>query len=371
VVGSDPQPDWLADRAVLAKNFMPRVRMKQIWRVAEDALEQAQDDATPAAIRDMERAGIDIITDGEMRRESHSNRFALALDALDVDTPAEAVGRTGKVTPVPLVVGRLGRRTPVEVRDMQFLRANTDHQAKITLPGPFTLSIQAKDADDGDEEAARRCAGLRHEVPPSRARLREAEGSRRRRRHRPPRTRGLNALRLLGLCGSTRTGSFNRALPAAAAALAPDSAAVEPWDLRRLPMYDDDNIRLAVFPADVVAFRDAVRAADGLVFATPQYKGSLPTLLKNAIDWASRAPDQIFDGKRAAVLTASNGALGGAFANHHLRQVLVCLNVFVLPQPEVMVGLAPARFLDGRLTDEPTREALRRHMATFSAWIRG
>ena len=153
VVGSYPQPDWLVDRAVLAKNLVPRVRMKQIWRVAEDALEQAQDDATLVAIRDMERAGIDIITDGEIRRESYSNRFALALDGVDVDTPAEVVGRTGKVTLVPRVVGNLRRRNPVELRDMQFLRANTDGKTKITLPGPFTLSMQAHDEHYGDEEA--------------------------------------------------------------------------------------------------------------------------------------------------------------------------------------------------------------------------
>ncbi len=153
VVGSYPQPDWLVDRAVLAKNVVPRVRMKQIWRVPEDALEQAQDDATLIAIRDMERAGIDIITDGEMRRESYSNRFALALDGVDVDTPAEVMGRAGKMTMVPRIVGPIRRREPVEVRDIRFLRANTDRQVKITLPGPFTLAMQAKDEHYGDEEA--------------------------------------------------------------------------------------------------------------------------------------------------------------------------------------------------------------------------
>jgi chromate reductase len=177
-------------------------------------------------------------------------------------------------------------------------------------------------------------------------------------------------MRLLGLCGSTRTGSFNRALLAAAAELAPDGVTIEPWDLRRLPMYDDD-LRLSGFPAEVAAFRDAVRAADGLVFATPEYNRSLPTILKNAIDWASRAPDQPFNGKKAAVLTASNGALGGAFANHHLRQVLIYLNVFVLPGPEVMVGLSPTKFQDGRLADEATREVVRRHMAAFTTFAKG
>jgi 5-methyltetrahydropteroyltriglutamate--homocysteine methyltransferase len=154
VVGSYPQPAWLVDRNILIKNnVVPRVRLKEIWRVAEDALEQAQDDATLIAIRDMERAGIDIITDGEMRRESYSNRFALALDGVDVDTPAIVSGRNGKPTPVPRVVGPIRRREPVELRDMRFLRANTERGAKITLPGPFTLSMQAVDEHYGDGDA--------------------------------------------------------------------------------------------------------------------------------------------------------------------------------------------------------------------------
>jgi 5-methyltetrahydropteroyltriglutamate--homocysteine methyltransferase len=154
VVGSYPQPDWLVDRAILVgNNVVPRVRLKAIWRVAEDALEQAQDDATLIAIRDMERAGIDIITDGEMRRESYSNRFALALDGVDVDNPAIVVGRAGKPTPVPRIVGPIRRRHAVEVRDVEFLRANTDRQIKITLPGPFTLSMQAHDEYYADPEA--------------------------------------------------------------------------------------------------------------------------------------------------------------------------------------------------------------------------
>ncbi|WP_353212220.1 uroporphyrinogen decarboxylase family protein [Rhodovarius sp.] len=154
VVGSYPQPDWLVDRAILVgNNVVPRVRLKAIWRAAEDALEQAQDDATLIAIRDMERAGIDIITDGEMRRESYSNRFALALDGVDVDNPAIVVGRAGKPTPVPRITGPIRRRHAVEVRDVEFLRANTDRQIKITLPGPFTLSMQAHDEYYGDPEA--------------------------------------------------------------------------------------------------------------------------------------------------------------------------------------------------------------------------
>jgi 5-methyltetrahydropteroyltriglutamate--homocysteine methyltransferase len=154
VVGSYPQPDWLVDRAILTKNnVVPRVRLREIWRVAEDALEQAQDDATLIAIRDMERAGIDIITDGEMRRESYSNRFALALDGVDVDNPAVVSGRMGKPTPVPRVTGPIRRRHAVEQRDVEFLRANTDRRIKITLPGPFTMSMQAHDEHYGDEEA--------------------------------------------------------------------------------------------------------------------------------------------------------------------------------------------------------------------------
>ena len=154
VVGSYPQPDWLVDRAILTRNnVVPRVRLKEIWRVAEDALEQAQDDATLIAVRDMERAGIDIITDGEMRRESYSNRFALALDGVDVDNPAVVSGRMGKPTPVPRVTGPIRRRHAVERRDVEFLRANTDRRIKITLPGPFTMSMQAQDEHYGDDEA--------------------------------------------------------------------------------------------------------------------------------------------------------------------------------------------------------------------------
>ena len=153
VVGSYPQPDWLVDRAVLTGRMPPRVRAKEIWRVPEPLLEGAQDDATLLAIRDMERAGIDIVTDGEARRESYSNRFALALDGVDLDNPGEVIGRTGKRTSVPRVTGPIKRRGAVEVRDAAFLAANTDRVTKITLPGPFTLSRQAKDEYYGDPEA--------------------------------------------------------------------------------------------------------------------------------------------------------------------------------------------------------------------------
>jgi 5-methyltetrahydropteroyltriglutamate--homocysteine methyltransferase len=143
VVGSYPQPDWLIDRELLSKG-VPRVRVREMWRVPQPFLEQAQDDATIVAIRDMERAGIDIITDGEIRRESYSNRFATALEGVDVQKPGRIRDRAGRETVVPRVVGRIQRTSAVEVRGMQFLRRNTDRLAKITLPGPFTLSQQAQ-----------------------------------------------------------------------------------------------------------------------------------------------------------------------------------------------------------------------------------
>lgn len=152
VVGSYPQPDWLVDRAMLSKS-VPRTRMHEMWRLPAEHLEQAQDDATVVAIRDMERAGIDIVTDGEIRRESYSNRFATALEGVDADNPAVIASRTGIKTPVPRVVGKIRRTAPVELRDMQFLRNNTDRATKITLPGPFTMGQQAKDEFYGDDEA--------------------------------------------------------------------------------------------------------------------------------------------------------------------------------------------------------------------------
>ena len=153
VVGSYPQPDWLVDRAMLGSRLPPRTRALEIWRVAPEVLEQAQDDATVIAIRDMERAGIDIITDGEVRRESYSNRFATALEGMDLDHPGTALDRTGHPNPVPRVVGPIRRTRPVEVRDVKFLRANTDRPIKATLPGPFTMSQQAQDDHYHDEEA--------------------------------------------------------------------------------------------------------------------------------------------------------------------------------------------------------------------------
>lgn len=153
MVGSYPQPEWLVDGQMLGSRLPPRTRALEIWRVAPEHLEQAQDDATIVAIRDMERAGIDIITDGEIRRESYSNRFATALDGMDLEHPGTAVDRTGHPNPVPRVVGPIRRTRAVEVRDVEFLRANTDHKIKATLPGPFTMSQQAQDDYYHDEEA--------------------------------------------------------------------------------------------------------------------------------------------------------------------------------------------------------------------------
>src|SRR3954469_5986211 len=154
VVGSYPQPAWLVDENIFKSQTVPRVRMKEIWRVAEPYLEQAQGGATLIAIRDMGRAGIDIITDGEMARESYSNRFATALDGVDIDKPAMVKARAGAgvETALPRVIGKVRRRDAIEVRDMEFLRHNTDRKAKITLPGPFTMTQQVQNEFYKDPE---------------------------------------------------------------------------------------------------------------------------------------------------------------------------------------------------------------------------
>jgi 5-methyltetrahydropteroyltriglutamate--homocysteine methyltransferase len=165
VVGSYPQPDWLVDRALLAKG-VPRVRLEAMWRIPAPFLEAAQDDATIVAIRDMERAGIDIVTDGEIRRESYSNRFATALDGIDLAQPGRVRDRNGRESVVPRVVGRISRARAVEVRDMEFLRRHTDRPAKITLPGPFTLAVQAQNEfyRDGEELAMDFAAAVNEEA---------------------------------------------------------------------------------------------------------------------------------------------------------------------------------------------------------------
>ena len=144
LVGSYPQPDWLIDREKLAGRFPPRVRAKELWRVAEPFLAQAQNDATVLAIRAQEEAGLDIVTDGEMRRESYSNRFATALDGVDIDNPGSALDRSGHPNPVPRVVGKIRRRHAVEVEDLLFLKRHTQRMVKMTVPGPFTMSQQAQ-----------------------------------------------------------------------------------------------------------------------------------------------------------------------------------------------------------------------------------
>ena len=153
VVGSYPQPEWLIDRERLGDRLPPRVRAEELWRVPAPFLDEAQDDATRVAVRDMELAGVEVVTDGEMRRESYSNHFATALDGIDLDSPGVALDRTGHENPVPRVVGPIRRTRPVEIRHARFLRAITERRIKITVPGPFTMAQQAQNdhyADDRD-----------------------------------------------------------------------------------------------------------------------------------------------------------------------------------------------------------------------------
>ena len=155
IVGSFPQPDWLIDREKLAGRFPPRTRARELWRIAPQYLEQAQDDATLIAIRAQEQAGVDIVSDGEIRRESYSNRFATALEGVDLDNPGTALDRSGHPNPVPRIVGKIRRKHAVEVDDLKFLRANTDRMVKITVPGPFTMLQQAQnDYYKSEEDAA-------------------------------------------------------------------------------------------------------------------------------------------------------------------------------------------------------------------------
>jgi 5-methyltetrahydropteroyltriglutamate--homocysteine methyltransferase len=155
LVGSYPQPEWLIDRRKLADRFPPRVRAKELWRIPEPWLEEAQNDATLLAIRAQEEVGLDIVSDGEIRRESYSNRFATALDGVDIDNPGTALDRSGHPNPVPRIVGRVQRKHPVELEDLKFLRTHTKRMIKMTVPGPFTMSQQAQnDYYPSEEEAA-------------------------------------------------------------------------------------------------------------------------------------------------------------------------------------------------------------------------
>jgi 5-methyltetrahydropteroyltriglutamate--homocysteine methyltransferase len=150
VIGSYPQPEWLIDRERLRSRLPPRVAAHELWRIDPGRLEQAQDDATVVAIREMEDAGLDVITDGEIRRESYSNRFATALEGIDLDNPGTALDRTGHPNPVPRVVGPIKRSRPVQKRDVEFLRRHTDRRIRVTVPGPFTITQQAQDDYYGD-----------------------------------------------------------------------------------------------------------------------------------------------------------------------------------------------------------------------------
>ena len=155
LVGSFPQPDWLIDREKLGGRFPPRVRALELWRIQEPWLGEAQDDATVVAIRSQEEAGLDIVTDGEIRRESYSNRFATTLEGIDIDNPGTALDRSGHPNPVPRIIGKIRRKHAVEVGDLQFLKVHTDRMVKITVPGPFTMTQQAQnDFYASDEEAA-------------------------------------------------------------------------------------------------------------------------------------------------------------------------------------------------------------------------
>jgi 5-methyltetrahydropteroyltriglutamate--homocysteine methyltransferase len=151
IVGSLPQPGWLIDRDRLAHQFPPRVRARELWRVAPEDLQEAQDDATVLAVRAQEQAGLDIVTDGEMRRESYSNHFATALEGIDLDSPGTVTNRSGRQIPVPRVVGDISRPEPIQAREVRFLRAQTDRTIKITVPGPFTMAQQSADDHYGDD----------------------------------------------------------------------------------------------------------------------------------------------------------------------------------------------------------------------------
>lgn len=166
LVGSYPQPVWLIDRAALGKRLPPRTRARELWRIPEEHLAEAQDDATIVAIRAQEEAGLDIITDGEIRRESYSNRFATALEGVDIDNPGTALDRTGHPNPVPRITGPIRRRGPVAVGDLKFLRAHTDRAVKMTVPGPFTMSQQAQNDHypTAREAALGYAAAIREEI---------------------------------------------------------------------------------------------------------------------------------------------------------------------------------------------------------------
>lgn len=175
-------------------------------------------------------------------------------------------------------------------------------------------------------------------------------------------------MNILGISGSLRKGSFNTAALRAAQDLAPEGVSIEIADISGLPLYSDD-VRLAGYPAAAEQFRSQIRAADALLFATPEYNYSVSGVLKNAIDWASRPPDQPLAGKPAAIMSASGGLFGGARAQYHLRQIAVFVDLKVMNKPEVMIATAQERFdADGKLTHEPTREMIRKLIVSLVEW---
>ncbi len=179
---------------------------------------------------------------------------------------------------------------------------------------------------------------------------------------------GSETVKILGISGSLRRASFNTMALRAAAELAPAGMSIDICDIGDLPLYNDD-VRAAGFPPAVQSLRDRIKAADGLLFATPEYNYSVPGVLKNAIDWASRPPEQPFDGKPIAVMGASPGALGSVRAQYHLRQCFIFLNGHILNRPEVMIGAAGSKFdADGKLTDQATRDFLAAMLVAFKAW---
>ena len=180
---------------------------------------------------------------------------------------------------------------------------------------------------------------------------------------------GSGAVRILGIVGSLRQGSFNRAALRTAQELAPAGMTIDVFDIAPVPLYNED-VRQQGFPPAVEELRTKIKQADGLLIVTPEYNYSVPGVLKNAIDWASRPPEQPFDGKPIGIMGASGGALGTGRAQYHLRQCFVFLNGLVMNRPEVMISAAQNRFdASGKLTDQPTRDFIGAHLAAFKAWV--
>jgi chromate reductase len=177
-------------------------------------------------------------------------------------------------------------------------------------------------------------------------------------------------VRILGIAGSLRRESYNRAALRAATELVPEGAAIETFELDGIPGFNQDDEQNP--PAKVTELKKRIREADGILIVTPEYNYSIPGVLKNAIDWASRPyGDSAWNGKPAAIMGASVGTIGTARAQYHLRQMMVFLNMFPINQPEVMIGNASARFdAEGKLTDEATKEFIRQLLQNLVEWTR-